>query len=367
MAFQIKNFTSITAGMVNLMRGLNSQLTDFNVGSVTRTLLEAPAAEIEELYLQYLNGLLEAIPTAVYQAFDFDRLPATTARGVLRLTLAAPAIEDTTIVAGTVFETAAGVRYALLEDVLIETGETTADGTAVAETAGVAGNTLAGTVLVWPTAPTGGTVTNPQAFTGGRDIESDSERKARFQAYIASLSRGTLTALDYAARLAEVTDAGGNVIERVTHVGQVEEIPGQVRLYIHNGAGATTQALIDRAQQIIDGYIDEDTGDKVPGWRSAGIHVEVGTLDEYPVDLTAVVRLLPGYAPSEIEPQLEAAYVALLGQLNPGDTLFISVVASRLLSVAGVESVDLSSPAANLSAGPQMLLLPGTITLTYAA
>lgn len=367
MAFQIKNFTSITAGMINLMRGFNSQLTDFNVGSVTRTLIEAPAAEIEELYLQYLNGLLEAIPTAVYQAFDFDRLPATAARGVLRLTLDSPAVEDTLTTAGTVFETAAGLRYVLIADVLIETGETTADGTAVAETPGSAGNTLAHTIAAWPTAPVGATVTNPQAFTGGRDEESDSERKARFQAYIASLSRGTTTALEYAARLAEVTDAGGRVIERVTHVGLVEEIPGQVRLYIHNGAGDTTQALIDRAQQIIDGYIDEDTGDKIPGWRSAGIRVEVGTLDEYPVDLTAVVHLLPGYAPSEIEPQLEAAYVALLGQLNPGDTLFISVIASRLLSVAGVESVDLETPAANVNAGPQLLLLPGTITLTYAA
>ena len=47
MAFQIKNFVSICAGMINSMRANQTQITDFNVGSVARTLIEAPAIEID--------------------------------------------------------------------------------------------------------------------------------------------------------------------------------------------------------------------------------------------------------------------------------------------------------------------------------
>jgi hypothetical protein len=38
MAFQIKNFVSIVAAMVNHMRATQDKITDFNVGSVARTL-----------------------------------------------------------------------------------------------------------------------------------------------------------------------------------------------------------------------------------------------------------------------------------------------------------------------------------------
>ncbi len=52
MAFQIKDFTSIVASMVNHMRGTQKKVTDFQKGSVARTLVEAAAVENEELYLQ---------------------------------------------------------------------------------------------------------------------------------------------------------------------------------------------------------------------------------------------------------------------------------------------------------------------------
>ena len=50
--FQIKDFASITASMINWLRANTTKVTDFNVGSVVRTMAEASAAEMEELYLQ---------------------------------------------------------------------------------------------------------------------------------------------------------------------------------------------------------------------------------------------------------------------------------------------------------------------------
>ena len=51
MPFQIKDFASITAGMLNHARSVTSKITDFQPGSVARTIMEAPAVEVEELVL----------------------------------------------------------------------------------------------------------------------------------------------------------------------------------------------------------------------------------------------------------------------------------------------------------------------------
>ena len=46
---QIKDFASITASMIYRMRAGQDSVTDFESGSVARSLLAAPAQEIEEL------------------------------------------------------------------------------------------------------------------------------------------------------------------------------------------------------------------------------------------------------------------------------------------------------------------------------
>jgi hypothetical protein len=56
MAFQLKDFVSIVAAMLNRAKATQSRLTDFEVGSVARTLIEAPAIEIEQLYQRMFAG-----------------------------------------------------------------------------------------------------------------------------------------------------------------------------------------------------------------------------------------------------------------------------------------------------------------------
>lgn len=83
MAFQIKKFNSILASMINWVSGATDKITDFNVGSVIRTLLEAIAMELEELYYQLLKAVEEAIEEAIYRAFNFPRNPAVKATGLV--------------------------------------------------------------------------------------------------------------------------------------------------------------------------------------------------------------------------------------------------------------------------------------------
>ncbi|PHK92899.1 baseplate protein [Pseudoroseomonas rhizosphaerae] len=86
--------------------------------------------------------------------------------------------------------------------------------------AGVAGNVLAGAYTrIGSNASGWDRVSNPAAFSGGVDAESDESCRARFRAYIASLHRGTgISILTAAAsvkqglsfRLVENVDAAGN-------------------------------------------------------------------------------------------------------------------------------------------------------------
>lgn len=84
MAFQVKKFDSIVASMVNWISSNTSKVTDFNVGSVIRTILEAIAMELEELYYQLMKAVEEAIEEAIYRAFNFPKNPAERATGSAR-------------------------------------------------------------------------------------------------------------------------------------------------------------------------------------------------------------------------------------------------------------------------------------------
>ncbi len=133
--FQIKDFASIAASMMNYAKATQGRITDFTVGSVARTLMESPAIEIEELYQQMWLGLKEAIPTAVYNGFGFAKLPAQAARGVVSVSLSPGPAQ--TIGAGARFVTGS-TGYLATTDVAVTTGQTTVLVPVAAETAGIA-------------------------------------------------------------------------------------------------------------------------------------------------------------------------------------------------------------------------------------
>ena len=113
--FQTKNFVSIVAAEINVARSITDKITDFQPGSVARTLMEAPAAEMEELYLQMLHGLLEAIPEATYRSFNFDRLQPARAFGFVSISMSPAPVESIAIPYATAFTTSDGRTYTSTE------------------------------------------------------------------------------------------------------------------------------------------------------------------------------------------------------------------------------------------------------------
>jgi uncharacterized phage protein gp47/JayE len=86
LSFQVKKFSSILASMINWVSSSTDKITDFNKGSVVRTLLESVAMELEELYYQLQKATEEAIEEAIYRTFNFPRNPAKKATGTVRFT-----------------------------------------------------------------------------------------------------------------------------------------------------------------------------------------------------------------------------------------------------------------------------------------
>jgi len=371
LSFQVKSFVSIVASMLNHMRSVQDKVTDFNVGSVARTMVEAPAIEIDELYQQMFHGLKEAIPAAIYTSFSFDRIPAKPSNGLIRVTLtSSPSIR--VIPAGTVFSSSLlPVKFASNADVSVSAGASFVDVYVVAQSTGAASNMLAGIAFSVTPSPAGFvSATNQTAFTNGSNIENDDQRKWRFASFIASLNHGTAAALLYGLKTVEIKNSGGMVTEYVKLASVYEPYKfdalqpiAWVRCFIHNGTTGASSPLLARAADVINGYYD-DTGAPVSGWKAAGVQVDVEVAANVTVNVTATLTASPGYSSVALIASVTNAIQAYLFGLDIGVSALKAEIIAAAMGVEGVYNFVLTVPAGDTAATYSQKIIPGTISIT---
>lgn len=372
MAFQLKSFADIVRSCLNHIKATQSQITDRNVGSVARTLVEAPAAEMDELYQQLFHGIKEGIATSVYTTFDFQLQPATTSAGQLHFSLASSQTTPVVIPAGTRVQSVAGIGFHSAADATIPAGSTAVTTLGVADSAGSTSTAEVGTITVLVdqvAAASAVSVSNLTRFVGS-DVETEPQRKARFNAYISTLARGTLAAISYGASLAVITDTSGAVIERVQSVLPVEPFKTDstqpialLNVYIHNGVGSTSSALVTLVSKILSGYYDS-TGAPVPGWVAAGVHLVVAAATEVPVAITGTATLVSGYDAPTVRAGIASALSAYLVALPIGSPALLAEIVTLSMGVPGVANVAFSAPTTDVAIGSAQKAMPGTITLS---
>ncbi len=360
-------YPEILSRLVAHVRASNNQLTDFNVGSVTRSWLEATAIGLDELWMGATQAITEAIPQAVFSGFDFTKLPATYALGSVTFYITVLQEEDLIIPAGTRVRLLGGsAEYLTLASATLEAGDYEVTTLARAAQPGPDANAEVGglsVIINGSEAMSAAAVasTNRQPILNGRYEETDAEQRARFTDYIASLARGTVGALEYGARLA-MLEEDGVIVEHVQHVAIVET-PGRVELYLHNGVGSTTQALVDRAQRLIDGYRDDAQDLIVPGYRPAGMAVVCQAITDVPLTVTATVTLAAGYTLAEVRTQAQAALVSLLRYFS-GSPLTVPALINTLYGVPGIANLTLLTPVVGQAYLVHQRPVYGTLTLT---
>jgi uncharacterized phage protein gp47/JayE len=370
-AFQVKDFISITASMLNWMRATTTKITDYNVGSVARTLVEAPAAEIDELYQQMFIGLKEAIPVATYNSFSFDLLPAVSAAGLIRVSIT-PSASPILIQAATTF-TGMGLpsTYSSIQDQAIPAGSSYLDISVSADLTGATGNISENQSFTLTPAPSGFvSATNLSAISSGRDVETEDERKIRFSAYIDSISRATNAAIQYGLSTVALTDSEGNIVERVATGITVEPYLTDstkpialVECYIHNGVGATSGALVTLATKIINGYYD-DNGKAVPGYKASGIPAPVYAAAESAVNVAGVLTALTGYDKPTLVTSAETSIYTYLQGLPIGTEAVFSEIVRLVQDLDGVYDFVPSTPLANVPVAANVKIMPGSITIS---
>jgi Baseplate J-like protein len=362
--FQIKDFASIVASQINHARAVTDKVTDFAPGSVARTLIEAPAVEIEELYLQMFLGLRDAIPVATFKSFGFEKLPAKRAFGFVSVSTATPLTSAISIPAGTVFSTAAGANYSSTLAVTWAAGQTLVRVPVQAGVTGLAGNVAAGVITLSALFPSssGFTVSNA-LIESGRDAETDSEREVRFADYVRSLSRGTVDACLYAAKAALVLDADGNIDQFVTRAGIVET-PGRVSIYVYSNRGVASAQLLAAGQLLLDGYRDDASGAILPGFRPAGVRVDVLPMSERAISMGLQVEMLDGYELTSLVIQsMTDIYSAAIRAVPAGETLYLGTLIEELLAAPGVQRI-VPGYSGNITCGQSEALTPGLLTIT---
>ncbi len=225
-------------------------LTDLNVGSVTRTLVETIARELAMAYLQlghiYDSAFLDSAEGGsldkVVALVGVRRLPAGYPVARVRFTRRsdAGAGAQVTIPANTAVVDESGARYLTLTSLTLEPGETTREVQVRGETPGTklveADRLRRLEVLIAGV----GAVTNPQPARPLAVAESDDELRRRAAAGLHGVVRGTQDALKF----------GLLSIDGVKNVNLIEApngVPGEIRLELaYNSDDPAINAQIER-------------------------------------------------------------------------------------------------------------------------
>lgn len=371
--FQLKDFPSIVASMVNFMRGTQAKITDFNPGSVARTMIESPAIEIDELYQQMFNGLKEGIPVAVYDSFNFAMLLATSSGGLMRLTITSSAT-NTIIPANTQFVSTYNLQsYLTSVDTTILAGSTQADIFLSAITPGIIGNIPTPSSPFTTSASIAGLVSAVvlSGFDNGIDDETPAARKSRFNDYISTLRGSTLAALEYGIKSGcKITNAYGIVTEQVVMTNFVEPYlvsslnpVGWVQAYIHNGVNGASSALLALARIVVDGYVDSH-GNKIPGYKAAGVKVDIAAATAVPVGVTGTVSALPGFLNTDVATGVTEVINDYLLARGINQSAQIDDLYAVAKAVSGCNKFTLTTPTADVASSSSSKVMPGTVTIT---
>ena len=338
------------------MRGTFAQRAGFvpSEGCDSAVRLYALAAELQSLLMQADWVLDQSFPqTAQGMYLDYHaetrgitRGAAEKAAGTIRFAAADKVTAACPIEKGTVCMTAEGVRFETTENAAIAVGSQWVDVPAQAVEAGAGGNVIAGTVTLLSAMPVGVVqCTNPAAFSGGCDAESDEALRGRILASYQRLPNGANAAYYEQEAMRYPGVAAAKAVGRARGIGTVNVV-------IATHAGVPDAALL--------AAVETDLQKK----REIAVDVKVLAPTVETVAVTAALKAAPGYTFAEVKAGAQSALEALF----TGELLGKSVTTAKLLTllcgVEGVENVHLTAPAADVAVGSTELPMLGTVTLS---
>ncbi len=316
--------------------------------------LYALAAEISSLWAQVEWTKNQSFPqTASGGILDLhayarglERTSSVAATGSIRFEIDEVRSEDITVASSTVCLNAAGVEFATVSPAIIKAGELFCLAPAAAKTAGKAGNVPANSVIFMSLAPVGVVKCyNPEAFSGGADIEDDESLRARVLASYASLPNGSNKAYYESEALNTDGVAAVCVLPKARGLGTVDII-------IASPSGIPSAALVSAVKS------------KFETQREICVDVEVSAPTTVSVPVSVTITVEDGYEFNSVAAKVKA----VLGEYFCGSLLGKSVLRAKLgyviFGIKGVKNYSISLPANDISLSTSQLPVAGEITVT---
>jgi uncharacterized phage protein gp47/JayE len=375
MNLSLKGFSQLIEDMGAALQSSASSLIDVSVGSVVRAIFEANASVV--LWLQWLIvQVLQSTRASTSNGLDLDswmldfgltRLPAVPSTGIVTFSRFAANL-PAAIPVGTLVKTADGsLSFSVIEDQTISiwqssstayvlpSGVASADVPVICTNGGLVGNVLVGTIAVIAASLPGiDQVNNSNLLSNGGDAESDQAFRNRFQSYLASRSRATLTAVQNA--IAGVRQGLDVAIKENTATDGTVEI-GSFLVIVDDGTGYPSSDLLSTVAAAVDSV-------RPIGTRFAVVPPQVLTVS---VSMTAE---LTSTATASLDvPSIQNYVATYLNSLSIGKSASVTRVAQsaylagpNIGNIAGIQLNGLSSdivplPLAVIKSGQVMVVV----------
>jgi uncharacterized phage protein gp47/JayE len=270
MNLNLKSFSQLVEDMGAALQSSATSLVDVSVGSVVRAIFEANASVV--LWLQWLVLQVLASTRASTSIggdldswmldFGLTRLPATQSTGIVTFSRFANNLLATIPTGAVVKTTDGSLSFSVTEDSTISiwqsaasayvlpSGVSSADLPVLCLTRGAIGNVLSGTITVIAASLPGvDQVDNANPLSDGVDAEGDQAFRNRFQSYLASRSRATLTAVQNA--IANVQQGLDVAIDENTAPDGAAQV-GSFLAIVDDGTGHPSSDLLSAVAAAVD-------------------------------------------------------------------------------------------------------------------
>lgn len=279
-----KNFKEIYDSMKSNFTTHCKKITDFNEGSIIRTIFESISSIIEEIYVDARIGFSSNLKECITSIFDFKKKDGVKATVQVKFGRNKASETISRIPSGTKISDGSHI-FITGQIATIPQNETESNLVyAQAEKIGVDYNVNEGSInnIDSPISDEIVSVTNPNKATGGADDESDTNHLIRFKNYINGLQGNNIYGMKN----------GILSIEGVRSVGIEEHFPPEndiynATVYIDDGSGNLTESLKEKIETVING---NETLEH-PGLKAAGIQINVKPATQVLIKISAKVTI----------------------------------------------------------------------------
>lgn len=377
------SFAEIQNNLRMTLNARSKRLADDNVGSANRTILEANAAQYEEilyffnqqlanLYLGTAEG--EFLDLLAYDRYRLIRKDSKKATGYVQIAKDTRGMDDMIgdripIPIGTVFQTdpdpitGESAAFETTDNASILVTGTGFDGTTDesnqptlvpirALNPGESGNQRAGRIKNIVSSVDVDTVINPDPTSGGKDRQTDEDFRVDIIDFALTLARGTKRALRRAALLSNLVTSASVVETSAIHGKEYYFLDtfdnkvyslvwadgmmfaGKVCVYVDDNGVAPTRSTIEKILKDIDEY------------RAAGTTVLLGIPDVKRLDVVLDVILEDSNEinPEETRDSIVQNVSAYFSSLGLGGRFYRNRLISAVLSIPTVKNVEIKSP-----------------------